>query len=74
MAITTLYPKLETTMIEKGIKRQELADLLEISITVFNRRMRGYIAFSPSEEMVLSDFLDVPRAELFRKREEGKGT
>lgn len=72
MAVTTLYPKLEITMIEKGISRQELADLLEISITVFNRRMRGYISFSPAEEMVLSDFLDVPRAELFRKREEGK--
>ncbi|MEE5991771.1 MAG: hypothetical protein V3G42_00875 [Oscillospiraceae bacterium] len=72
MTATVLYPKLEATMIEKGISRQDLADLLEISIDGLNKRMRGVIKFSPSEEMVLSDFLDVPRAELFRKREEGK--
>lgn len=67
-----LYPKLQATMDEKGISRQELADLLEIGADGLNRRMRGELNFSGTEEMVSSDFLDVPRAELFRKREEGK--
>lgn len=72
MSTIVLYPKLESIRIEKGLTRQDLADVLEISLDSFNKRMQGYTRFSPAEEMVLSDFLDVPRAELFRKRDEGK--
>lgn len=72
MTTMTLYPKLEATMIEKGVSRYDVATLLEISKNLVDKRLSGYVKFSPAEEMILSDFLDVPRAELFRKREEGK--
>jgi hypothetical protein len=70
----SLYPNLEKAMIDKETSRKQIAEFLEIAYSDFNKRMRGETEFTWKEVQTLSDFFDVDPKELFRKREEGKGT
>ena len=70
----SLYPNLEKAMIDEEANRKQIAELLEIAYSDFNKRMRGETEFTWKEVQTLSDFFDVDPKELFRKREEGKGT
>ena len=68
----SLYPNLEKAMIDAGITRSQIAELLELGRDGVNKRMRGDYSFTWEEVKTLSDFFDIDPKELFRKREEGK--
>ena len=68
----TNFPKLEGKLAEKGIKKKVLAEYLGIAPITLYFKMTGRNQFSLAESIQISELLDVPVEELFRKREEEK--
>lgn len=60
-----MYSKLKGLMTEKNVTQQELAEILEMSITTLNFKINGKSDFSIKEAKKVSKFFDKPIEEIF---------
>ena len=65
------YPTLEAEMAKNGVKKQELAKLLDITPRMLTFKMRGQVDFWWKEVLIIqSVFPNVPLTELFEHNNE----
>lgn len=60
-----MYSKLKGLMVEKNVTQQELAKLLEISVSALNFKINGKSDFFVTEAKTVSNFLGMPVEDLF---------
>ena len=57
--------KLKGLMVEKDVTQQELANLLGISRTMFNRKINGKNKFDLQEAFIIADFFKKAIEDIF---------
>jgi len=67
-----MYNKLKGLMTEKNITQQELAEILEMSISTLNFKINGKSDFTIKEAKKVSKFFDKPIEEIFYNDEINK--
>lgn len=67
-----MYSKLKGLMTEKNITQQELAEILEMSITTLNFKINGKSDFSIKEAKKVSKLFDKTIEEIFYNDEINK--
>ncbi|GEP63123.1 transcriptional regulator [Clostridium beijerinckii] len=60
-----MYSKLKGLMVEKDITQQELAKILEISVSTLNFKINGRSDFSVKEAKLVSSFFGKTVEEIF---------
>ena len=60
-----MYSKLKGLLVEKNVTKQELAQILKISVSTLNFKINGKSDFSVREAKIVSKFLGKTIEEIF---------
>ncbi|MTI61862.1 MAG: helix-turn-helix transcriptional regulator [Firmicutes bacterium] len=59
--------KLKSLRVEYGVKQEDIARIINIAVTTYNRKENGHSDFTLTEAKKIADYFDKPIEELFFK-------